>query len=346
MHYLCPITLLIIYLSAMSKQIQSWLFTSVRGSFSVDALNIALCIVDELQPYFRGVRLNYLLESEHFKGTGGIRMTIDARKVMPEGSKNYARVRAALLELMSKRYEWWSVDRECYFVTPLIYDAELRKYSGELSFSVPERVAHLILDLRKGYSAYQLSHALSLRHVGAVRMYMLIASARNPITYTITQLKSFFGVGDKYPLTADFIKRVIDPCRDVLDAAGGDSFTYERVKTGLKVTALTITPRHRVGQSREDLLNMCNARALVGDEIYNFLLMRFGFTSSELNAHKRLLYKLSKLPFAMDFLYSLFERFRRKNRGKGYVIAALKSEVEQRAALIKRVSKADKSEQS
>lgn len=328
----------------MAKNIQSWLFTSVRGSFSVDALNIALCIVDELQPYFRGVKLGYLAESEHFKGSGGIRMTIDLRKVMPQGSKNYARVRSALLELMSKRYEWWSIDRECYFVTPLIYDAELRKYSGEVSFSVPERVAHLILDLRKGYSAYQLSHALSLRHVGAVRMYMLIASARSPITYTIAQLKAFFGVGDKYPLTADFIKRVIDPCRDVLDKACGDSFTYERVKTGLKVTALTITPRHRVGQSREELLSMCNARILVGDEIFHFLQMRFGFTVQELNAHKRTLYRLSKLPFAMDFLYALFERFRRKNRGKGYVIAAIKSEVEQRAALVNRVLREEKND--
>ena len=73
---------------------------------------------------------------------------------------------------------------------------------------------------------------------------------------------------------------------------------------------------------------MVSVTALVDTEVRIFLINAFGFSVKELGAHKVLLEQFCKLPYKFDVLYSLRDRVRRKNKSKGYVIEALRSEVQ------------------
>ena len=53
-----------------------------------------------------------------------------------------------------------------------------------------------------------------------------------------------------------------------------------------------------------------------------------GFTTKEISAHKILLNDFCKLPYCTDTIYNIERRFRKGKKNKGYVIAAIRDEVD------------------
>lgn len=308
------------------KLTQSFVFSVAAGDASLYELRIIYKIVECAQPVLKGLYLaQNLTQLSHNYDNVHIKLPISA--LVADTTHNYEVVRAACRSLMTKIYEIWDDSNQSYFATPLIYNFYTRKGEGVLHFYVARRVFDAILDFRRGYCQFELNIANSIKSANAARMYILMCSQPAPISFTIEYLKKMFGVTDKYKQTRDFIKRVVEPARKELDSMHVSSFAYEPIKTGCKITSIRFTPIHRRERTTEELAAMVSVTALVDTEVRIFLINAFGFTVKELGAHKVLLEQFCKLPYKFDVLYSLRDRVKRKNKSKGYVIEALRSEV-------------------
>lgn len=304
---------------------QSFLMAISRVKLSLYEQRILVKVVEHGQQRLKGVMLrNNLRKLEH--DMDNVRITIPCKYILSEGSQHYEQVYDAARALTARRFEFEDDDRKTWHVTSLIYNVQLKKRSGLLTFYVSRVFFDVLFDFSRGYCQYDLATVLSLPSPYAVRLYVLMNGQHKPIAYNVQFLKEMFGVADKYAQTADFIKKVIEPSKVALDAAGCNSFTYTRVRQGQKVVQILFTPVRKVPVSNEQLLSKIGAGRLLSDDVRFILTQEAGFTLKELNAHKDLWQLLGTHPNAIDIVDLIVERARKYRKNKGYIIAAIRSE--------------------
>lgn len=323
------------------KITQSFVFSVANGATSLYELRIIFRIVEYAQPVLKGLYLAHnLTQLSH--NYDNVKISIPISTIVADSSHNYEKVRDACKNLMTRLFEIYDSSNQSYFATPIIYNFSCIKGEGVLHFYVARRVFDSILDLRRGYCQFELNIANSIKSSNAARMYVIMCSQTAPISFSVDYLKRMFGVSDKYKQTRDFIKRVIEPAKKELDTMCVSSFAFEAIKTGQKVTSIQFTPIHRREHTAEELAAMIPVNAMIDTELKIFLINAFNFTVKELGAHKILLDNFSKIPYKFDILYSLRDRVRRKNRSKGYVIEAMRGEVETFKERIKNIQTPNK----
>lgn len=114
------------------------------------------------------------------------------------------------VEILREDGSWFN----CGFVNWCEYDARENVYKVEVSY----RIMPYLVDLARQYTSYSLTVAISLKSVYSQRFYELCCQYRNNIERggipgfhkTQQQLREMFCLEDKYPLNADFNKRVIN----------------------------------------------------------------------------------------------------------------------------------------
>lgn len=104
---------------------------------------------------------------------------------------------------------------------------------GVITFKLSESLTPYLLGLQELFTLYQYENILLLPTNNAIRLYELLISYErlrfkkkrsqlteysyfndlnnNEFSFTIEWLRDYFNCNDKYPNTADFIKRVIEP---------------------------------------------------------------------------------------------------------------------------------------
>lgn len=307
--------------------VQSFIYSVSRVELSLYEQRILLKVVEFAQSQLKGRLLkNSLFRMEH--DLDNVRIEIPVRYILTEGSKHYEDVREAAIKLMGRRFEFWDTNSGAWYSSPLIYNVAYVEGGGLLSFYVSKMLFDVILDFTKGFCKYDLETALSLSSPYAVRMYALVASQTRPIVYTIGQLKKMFGVENKYKQTRDFLIKVIDAAKKILDDAQCNSFTYSKIKNGKKVESICIAPLKRRQLTPDELAAKVSLKRLVDNEILIVLISYMGFTTKEISAHKILLNDFCKLPYCTDTIYNIERRFRKGKKNKGYVIAAIRDEVD------------------
>jgi len=118
--------------------------------------------------------------------------------------------------------------------------------NGTITLMLSNEVKPYILELEKHFTQYQLENIVQLNSFYAVRLYELLKSEffkkELTLTYTMDFLRAFFGCEKKYPLFADFRKRVIDKAISEINAKT-DIFISDMsyIKTGHAVTSLAFT---------------------------------------------------------------------------------------------------------
>lgn len=307
--------------------VQSFIYSVSRVELSLYEQRILLKVVEFAQSKLKGRLLkNSLFRMEH--DLDNMRIEIPVRYILTDGSKHYEDVREAAIKLMGRQFEFWDTNSGAWYSSPLIYNVAYVEGGGLLSFYVSKMLFDVILDFTKGFCRYDLETALSLSSPYAVRMYALVASQTRPVVYTIGQLKKMFGVEDKYKQTRDFLIKVIDAAKKILDGAQCNSFTYSKIKNGKKIESICIAPLKRRQLTAEELAAKVSLKRLIDNEILVVLISYMGFTTKEISAHKILLNDFCKLPYATDTIYNIERRFRKGKKRKGYVIAAIRDEVD------------------
>lgn len=303
---------------------QSFILSVCRSRLTLYEQRIMLAIIEHGQRVLDGLFLQEHLEHipHSFKHE---QIAIPARYLMPDGSQHYEHVYDAARAMVNRQIEYFDTEKKKWAFSPIIFDVVCA--DGTLSFFVSNLFWDVLFDFSRGFSWYDLEIAMSLPSPYAVRMYMMLCSNKRPIKYAVESLKEMFCVQDKYAQTADFIKKVIEPSKIALDKAGGNTFTYARIKTGQKVTHLEFFPVTKQNLTHVPADPSLYWAALSHKEISIRLIQECGFTHKQLSYHEQLLKLLASHPMASDILSQVIHRWRKKGAGKGYIISALRSEL-------------------
>lgn len=304
--------------------VQSFLLSVTRVRLSLYEQRILTKIVEHGQSVIKGLSVQqYKFVTNPFDNE---KITIPIRYILTDGSKDYKKVIDACKALMSRKFEFYDPNTKTYYADTCIHNVMHVTGSGKVNFQVSRVLFDVMLNFSLGYKKYDLEEALNLPTPYAVRMYVLLNNQVQPITWEVEKLKEMFGVADKYKQTRDFIKKVIEPARVALAANNTNGFTYSRVFQGNKVTHLRFFPV-KVDKEEEILHPEMSREQLISKKAIQLMMSQdMGFTWKEINANKSLVEKFSQLVCAVDTVTSIYERAKRKQMNKGYIINAMKSE--------------------
>lgn len=306
--------------------VQSFIYSFARVKLSLYEQRIMLKIVEQAQVYIKGMWLRENLHRVEHAGSN-IEVSIVIKDILSDGSKHYEDVKEAVRALENRQFEFFDTSSNMWHCTPIIFNARMKIGSGMIKFYVADIIYDCILDFTKGFSKYNLEKALQLDSPYAVRIYALLCAQTRPQTFRVEDLKKMFGVEDKYSQTADFIKKIIVPSQEKLNALQMNSFTFSKLTTGRTITALTFTPVKREDYAAAEILAKLPLSAVVLKELKIILMQKFEFSGRELSAHKELLDKFGRIPNWCDKLMNIEHRMHKGDKSKGWVIQALRGEV-------------------
>lgn len=195
------------------------------------------------------------------------------------------------------------------------------------------------LDFSKGFKKYELKTAMEFESTYSMRFYEILSNQKTPINYSIYTLKEMFQLSNKYKLTADFLRYVIEPAKKELDKCSPYTFHYESIKTGRKITGIRFIPIHQPQFEDESLkkqkaMKQMSNRWYIPKNIEDYLKYNYEFSDKELNNNLSLfesLYNHLSEEELLDFLVELKEQsvlYEIKNL-KAYLIGSLKKKFEQ-----------------
>lgn len=164
------------------------------------------------------------------------------------GETNYKRIRDECKRLRYKemgipqdggKYIFWDINP--------FPEAKLTK-DGILYIKMLDTAVPYFIELKRGFTKYQLKAALSLTSVYSQRLYELLSRYKDTGVWNnveIEYLKHLLSIEGKYPKISMFRERVLNPAQSELQNKTDISFTYELHKTGRKFTHLTFKIHHR-----------------------------------------------------------------------------------------------------
>lgn len=261
-----------------------------------------------------------------------------------DDSSNIYAVRRAAKDFIGRIIEYRDKADNWVVFSPII-TATIPKYASTIEVQVHKLFWEAILDYRSGYRKLDVKRAIALKSVYAIRFYELFSGKTDPITYSIADLKRMFAIEDKYKLTADFVRYVLEPSKRELDEAAPYSFTYKPIKDGRKIIGFTFFPVHypqrddREAETR-DLQRKLNLSWDIRDRhVRDYLLTSIGFTEVELKNNIELFRRASELlPDFINELAILKGKSRDKINPKGWIIRSLEGKVKDYLEALKKNS--------
>ncbi len=320
--------------------IQSYILTTAKYDYSVYEKRILYRIVEQLQLLIEGKTLNknYSMQEIPHEDIKLFKFTFPFSAFKKnEEDKNHAQIKKALLSLEKKGFEY--EDSEVWETINILYLPKVFKNKEYIGFTLREEIIQAFLDFSKGFKKYELKTAMEFESVYSMRFYELLSNQKTPINYSIDTLKEMFQIENKYKLTADFLRYVIEPAKKELDKCSPYTFHYETIKTGRKITSIRFIPIHQPQFEDESLkkqktMKQMSNRWFIPKNIEDYLKYNYDFTNKELNNNLSLfesLYNHLSEEELLDFLVELKAQsvlYEIKNL-KAYLIGSLKHKAEQ-----------------
>ena len=320
--------------------IQSYILTTAKYDYSVYEKRILYRIVEQLQLLIEGKTLNknYSMQEIPHEDIKLFKFTFPFSAFKKnEEDKNHAQIKKALLSLEKKGFEY--EDSEVWETINILYLPKVFKNKEYIGFTLREEIIQAFLDFSKGFKKYELKTAMEFESVYSMRFYELLSNQKTPINYSIDTLKEMFQIENKYKLTADFLRYVIEPAKKELDKCSPYTFHYETIKTGRKITGIRFIPIHQPQFEDESLkkqkaLKQMSNRWYIPKNIEDYLKYNYEFTDKELNNNLSLFESLHNHlseEELLDFLVELKAQsvlYEIKNI-KAYLIGSLKNKSEQ-----------------
>ena len=317
--------------------LQSYILTTAKYDFSVYEKRILYRLVELNQHLIEGQKLNDKIVLDNNQA-GDISYTLPISLFLKDDDKNnHKEVKKALESL--KRKELTYQDDDTWASLTIIANPKISRYKETVTFTVDKMINDAFLDFSKGFKKYELKTAMEFESVYSMRFYELLSNQKTPINYSIDTLKEMFQIENKYKLTADFLRYVIEPAKKELDKCSPYTFHYERIKTGRKITGIRFIPIHQPQFEDESLkkqkaIKQMSNRWFIPKNIEDYLKYNYEFTNKELNNNLSLfesLYNYLSEEELLDFLVELKAQsvlYEIKNI-KAYLIGSLKKKSEQ-----------------
>lgn len=315
---------------ASRQVVQSYIATTAMYDFNVYEKRVLYNLVKLAQSQIEGIRLaDNLYRIEHGLGDF-LKIELPVSDFLTDDDdKNHTRIKAALKSLHQKTFTYR--DEEVWECMSIISNPRIKLHSSRVSFIVNSKVWDVLLDFSRGFSRYDLEVAFLLESSYAMRLYEMLAGQEEPITYTIEALRKAFCLEDKYAMTKDFIRRVIESAKNELDMKSPVSFTYTPIKEGRKIVRLLFVPvKHPANRTPQMFMKQTvrkygTAGQLSCDE-YRFL-REIGFTETGIRNNFPLLMECQK---SLDLVYELAlikGKSRNKKNPCGWCIRTLKGKL-------------------
>ena len=225
-----------------------------------------------------------------------------------------------------------------WILQPFLNKVEYVKKERLLIMNVPPDSWNMIMNVKLGYSEYQLFTALNLKSVYSVRFYMMASNKLGAQEITFDQLKTQFNLQDKYADNTNFLKRIIYPASQELKEKAPVTFTAKPYKkTGSKeYVGIVFTPQNNPA-FRDPALEhkkLTHGRIQIGmsltPEEITWLTRedKLAFTKVELSRNFET-FNVAKKIFGdglLDAMNHVYEFMIRRGKGgqKGYFIKSLK----------------------
>ena len=306
--------------------VQSYLFTTAVYDFNVYEKRIIYNLVRLAQSQLEGVKLSdSLYKIDHaYKDYLVVELPI-SDFLTDQDDKNHSRIKAALKSLHQKTFTYqedgvW----ECFSI---IANPKIRLRSSKVSFIVDSRVWDVLLNFTKGFSRYDLEIAFKLESTYSMRFYELLAGQKEPIAYSIENLRKEFKLDGKYKLNKDFIRRVVESAKNELDLKSPVTFTFRPLKEGKKITRIMFYPLRQEDKEPQDtffkeIIRKYGSSAHLSSEEKR-LLVEIGFSEIGIRNNLELFMECKK---RLDFIYELaliVGKSRDKNNPCGWCIKTL-----------------------
>lgn len=312
------------------KIVQSYLSTIVRHDFSLVEMRILFHIVRRCRILTYGQRLDNLVKNQIDTSHLNLDFTLKIKDLMGK-SHNYTAIYRALAHLQdSTKIEWYCKESKTWNRSYWVNNISYSPNKGILQFSSPRWLVDYICDCRKfGYREYDFELAMSLSNPNAARLYLLTCSITKPWTVAIPGIKEILGIKG-YNNFSSFERRVLVPAMKELEKRNMNGFTYKvNRENGSKYShpdSIVFIPIKRE-KSITDTQSRVDAQRNISRELSFYLLQNCGFTDNEILANSATLKSFSRLDNWQNKLIDIVDRSRRKNKNKGYIINAMKSEI-------------------
>lgn len=344
--------------------VESWIFATSSRDFSIYSERLLLRMVQLAQAQVLGAnfRDGTSIGQVTIGQLGEARLEVPIRSLLSSGSTNYSQAKKAIMELMRSPY---FVERpkmrggkpvlgadgkpEFEFIGhQILNDCSVNLKPGAAVIEVNRETWAAILDFSKGFRKFDLETALCLKLSPSLRLFQLLSNQKDPITFTIAQLRQMWKMDEKdtetgeyrvYPDTYNFIKRTIEPAKKELDEKSPWSFDYvknysasDSVNVGRKgkkaVTSVTFFPVHRYTGEPESRLVRMTSTALneLGKETYDMMVLKLGFTPKGLENNVALFHLANSLGMDIDsFVRLVTPGAVRSENPPAYVIKSIKT---------------------
>lgn len=308
--------------------IQSYIVTIARYNYTVYEKRILYSIVASLQYQLEGQKLNATFKKLEFCGCTQITIPIKNMLLSPT-DKNHKRLKEALIKLSDKKFEIqngrnWKLCR-------VIEKPEITKNGEIMQFEMHKELFDEILNFTKGYRKYELKTILELKSTHSMRLYEIISEQKNPITYSIYDLKDYLQLTEKYKQNKDFIKRIIEPAKKELDKKSPYSFEY-KFNEGYKKTHITLIPKKKTENQDQELetkrlYKKINTSFIIDRTIIKYLKDNYQFTEDEIKNNGKLFNQCGQTFDLIKTLSDIKRTASEKKNPKGWIINTLKGKL-------------------
>ena len=316
--------------NASRQVVQSYIFTTAIYDFNVYEKRVLYNLVKLAQSQIEGIKLAENLYKIDHRYKDFLQIELPMSDFLTDGDdKNHVRIKSALKSLHQKTFTY--SDNGLWECFSIIANPKIRLRSSKVSFIVDARVWDVILDFTRGFSRYDLEVAFTLESSYSMRLYEMLAGQTDPIAYSIESLRKEFHLEDKYRLTKDFIRRVIESAKQELDNKSPVTFTYSPLKDGKKITRIMFFPvrREYIESSRtflKEVIRKYGSGAHLSSDEHRFL-REIGFSETGIKNNLELFIECKR---SLDFIYEL-ALIKGKSRDKrnpcGWCVRTLKGKL-------------------
>lgn len=324
--------------------VESYKLAFGRNAYGLYAQRAKLVLIEALQEYIQGLRFrdggcvkyDTTVNEDLF---GERTISFDIRRICPEGVTNFKEVRDQLAEMLSLHFEYEDEDewRGVNFFQKVV----AKKGSWTATFHTTKAIWEVFMDFSKGYRRIELNTAMKFRSVYALRFYEKVVGQKDPVTYTIDELRAMFQLQKKYKKNTDFVEKVVQAAKNELDEVSSWSFDYtQNYKADgpgrPSLYSVTLTPLHLLRNETNGsnyYARSISPSSILSKESFAYLRHTIGFSNQELSNNFLLFDTAEKNLDLLTFLHKIGPRAVRVKNPKGYVIKAIKKELKEKVKI-------------
>lgn len=161
---------------------------------------------------------------------------------------NYLKVRESIKSLKQKTW-CLELDDNRDLIYSWIDYCVISKNTGDIEIALSQYLKPYLLQLKSNFTKYRLSEVLNLSSKHAIKLFELCSSYlfKGSFRISLTELKHYLGVDNKYGDWRDFRKSVIEPSIKQINKNTFLFVEYEPIKNGKRVEEIEIKVNEAMG---------------------------------------------------------------------------------------------------